>query len=61
MLVRLVESGAPVQLRIGVDAEYDEDGVDSYNVSAEIPGSDAVIGKEVVLVGAHSIPDTATV
>ena len=53
MLVRLVESGAPVELRIGVDAEYDEDGVDSYNVFAEIPGSDAVIGKEVVLVGAH--------
>ena len=53
MLVRLAESGAPVELRIGVDVEYDEDGVDSYNVFAEIPGSDAVIGKEVVLVGAH--------
>jgi hypothetical protein len=53
MLVRLVESGAPVELRIGVDAEYDEDGVDSYNVFAEVPGSDAIIGKEVVLVGAH--------
>jgi hypothetical protein len=53
MLVRLVESGAPVELRIGVDAEYDEDGVDSSNVFAEITGSDAVIGKEVVLVGAH--------
>ena len=53
MLVRLVESGAPVELRIGVDAEYDEDGLDSNNVFAEIPGSDAVVGKEVVLVGAH--------
>ncbi len=53
MLVRLVEAGDPVQLRVGVDVEYDEDGVDSYNVFAEIPGSDPVIGKEVVLVGAH--------
>jgi Zn-dependent M28 family amino/carboxypeptidase len=53
LLVRLVEAGAPVQLRIAVDAEYDEDGVDSYNVFAEIPGSDAVIGNELVLVGAH--------
>jgi carboxypeptidase Q len=53
MLIRLVESGAPVELRIGVDAQYDEDRVDSDSVFAEIPGSDAVIGKEVVLVGAH--------
>jgi carboxypeptidase Q len=53
MLVRLVEAGAPVELRVGVDAEYDEDGVDSYNVFAEIPGSEPVIGKDVVLVGAH--------
>lgn len=53
MLVRLLEAGAPVELRIGVDSVFDEDGVDSYNVFAEIPGSDAVIGQEVVLVGAH--------
>jgi Iap family predicted aminopeptidase len=53
MLVRLVEAGAPVELRIGVDAQYDEDSVDSYNVFAEIEGSDAVIGNEVVLIGAH--------
>jgi Zn-dependent M28 family amino/carboxypeptidase len=53
MLVRLAKSGAPVELRIGVDAEYDEEGTDSFNVFAEIPGSDAVIGREVVLVGAH--------
>jgi carboxypeptidase Q len=53
MLVRLAESGNPVELRVGVDVEYDEDGLDSYNVFAEIPGSDAVIGKDVVLVGAH--------
>jgi carboxypeptidase Q len=53
MLVRLVEAGVPVELRIGVDAEYDDDGLDSYNVFAEIAGSDPVLGNEVVLVGAH--------
>jgi len=53
MLVRLVEAGIPVELRIGVDAEYDEDGVDTYNVFARIPGADPVIGNEAVLVGAH--------
>lgn len=53
MLVRLAKAGVPVELRVGVDAEYDENGADTFNVFAEIPGSDAVIGKEVVLVGAH--------
>jgi hypothetical protein len=53
MLVRLVEASVPVELRIGVDAEYDDDGLDSYNVFAEISGSDPVLGNEVVLVGAH--------
>ena len=53
LLVRLAAAGAPVQLRIGVDAQYDDDGVDSYNVFAEIPGCDAAIGREVVLVGGH--------
>jgi carboxypeptidase Q len=53
MLVRLAKSGDPVELRIGVDVEFDEDGLDSYNVFGEIPGSDAVIGKETVLIGAH--------
>jgi len=53
MLVRLVEAGLPVELRVGVDARYDEDSLDSYNVFAEIPGRDPAIGDEIVLVGAH--------
>ncbi len=53
LLVRLVESGTPVRLRIGVAAQYDEASTDSYNVFAEIAGSDPAIGDEVVLVGAH--------
>jgi Zn-dependent M28 family amino/carboxypeptidase len=53
MLVRQVQAGLPVELRIRVGASYDEDGLDSYNVFAEIPGRDPAIGDEIVLVGAH--------
>ena len=53
MLVRLVEAGEPVELRIQVGARFDEDGLDSYNVLAEIPGADPAVRDEVVLVGAH--------
>ena len=53
MIVRLVEAGEPVSLRIGVDARYHEDDLNGYNVIAEIPGTDSDIGDEVVLVGAH--------
>jgi carboxypeptidase Q len=48
-LVRLVERGIPVQLEIKIDARfYDEDPM-SYNVIAEIPGTD--LKDEVVMIG----------
>lgn len=53
MLVRMVEAGLPVELRVGVAARFHDDGPDSDNVFAEIPGNDPAIGDEVVLVGAH--------
>ena len=53
MLVRMVEAGASPQLRIEVGARSYENDLDSYNVLAEIPGTDAVLRDEVVLVGAH--------
>ena len=53
MIVRLVESGEPVRLRVRVDARYHEDDTNGYNVLAEIPGVDPDIGDEVVMVGAH--------
>jgi hypothetical protein len=52
MLVRLVEAGEPVELRVEVGARFDDD-LDAYNVLAEIPGIDPGIGDEVVMVGAH--------
>jgi hypothetical protein len=52
MLVRLVQAGDPVQLRIHVDTRF-HDGVDSHNVLAEIPGVDPKLREEVVFIGAH--------
>jgi len=53
MLVRMVQAGASLQLRIEVGARSHEDDLNSYNVLAEIPGTDARLRDEVVLVGAH--------
>ncbi len=52
-LVRLVEAGGEVELRVDVAARFDEENTDAYNVLAEIPGTDPDIGDEVVMVGAH--------
>jgi len=53
MLVRMVQAGASPQLRIEVGARSYENDLNSYNVLAEIPGTDAMLRDEVVLVGAH--------
>jgi Zn-dependent M28 family amino/carboxypeptidase len=53
MLVRLVQAGVPIQLRIEVGARFHENDLNSYNVLAEIPGTDPALRDEVVLVGAH--------
>jgi carboxypeptidase Q len=53
MLVRMAQAGAPPQLRIEVGVRFYENDPNSYNVLAEIPGTDPVLRDEVVLVGAH--------
>jgi hypothetical protein len=52
MLVRLVQTGVPVQLRLEVGARFHQD-TRAYNVLAEIPGTDPQLRNEVVLLGAH--------
>lgn len=52
MLVRLAQAKTPVQLQVQVTARF-EAGPDSYNVLAEIPGSDPVLRDEIVFIGAH--------
>jgi hypothetical protein len=53
MLVRLVQAGQPIQLRIEVGSRFYDNDLDSHNVLAEIPGTDPVLREEVVFVGAH--------
>ena len=53
MLVRAMQAGSPVKLRANVQSRYYAADTNGYNVIAEIPGTDARIGSEVVLIGAH--------
>jgi len=51
MIVRMLELGVKVKLRVNVQAKYNTDDKNGYNVLAELPGSD--LSDEVVMIGAH--------
>ncbi len=51
MIVRMVQTGIPVQMRVGVRAHYDESDRNGYNIVAEIPGTD--LRDQIVMIGAH--------
>ncbi len=53
MLARLAAGGQPVELRVELRTRYYEDDPRTYNVIAEIPGTDPALRDEVVLLGAH--------
>lgn len=53
IVARLLAAGVPVKLRVNVKVKYYEADRNSYNVIAEIPGTDPVLKNEVVIVGAH--------
>ena len=53
MIARMVERGMPVKLRVNVQAHFVTDDPNSYNVVAEIPGTDPQLKSEVVMIGAH--------
>jgi carboxypeptidase Q len=53
MIVRALQSGAPVTLRVRVDSREHTADTSGYNVIAEIPGADPAVKDEVVLLGAH--------
>ncbi|MDB4914328.1 MAG: peptidase [Gemmatimonadetes bacterium] len=53
LIVRALQGGSPVKLRANVQTKYYAADTNGYNVIAEIPGTDARIGDEVVLIGAH--------
>jgi carboxypeptidase Q len=53
MVARLVELGLPVKLRVGIQSHYLTVDPNSYNVIADLPGTDPVLNHEIVLLGGH--------
>jgi len=53
MIARMVQRGIPVKLKINVQARFLTDDPNSYNVIADLPGTDPVLKDEIVLLGAH--------
>lgn len=53
IVARLIAAGTPVKLRVNVKAKFYETDRNSYNVIAEIPGTDPVLKNEVVILGGH--------
>jgi hypothetical protein len=53
MLARLAVAGQAPELRVELTTRFHQDDPNSYNVLADIPGTDPVLRDEVVLIGAH--------
>jgi carboxypeptidase Q len=54
MLVQMVQQNVPVKLRVNVQTRFpNEDGGNTFNVLAELPGTDAAVRDEVVMIGGH--------
>ena len=53
MLMRMAQQGIPVKVRVNVRARFLEQDRNSYNVLAELPGTDPKLRNEVVMLGAH--------
>jgi Zn-dependent M28 family amino/carboxypeptidase len=53
MIARMLSRGIPVKLRVNVQSRYLPGDPNSYNVVAELPGTDPQLKSEVVMIGAH--------
>ena len=53
MVARMLRRGIPVKLRVQIQAHYVTDDPNSYNVVADLPGTDPQLKSEIVLIGAH--------
>lgn len=52
-IARMVEKGVPVTLELDVKNTFYDDELNSFNIVAEIPGTDPKLKDEVVMLGAH--------
>ena len=53
LIARLSQQGVSVSLALDLQVTFNDDDTNAYNVIAEIPGTDPIVGDEVVMVGAH--------
>jgi carboxypeptidase Q len=53
LIARMMQLGVPVKLRVNLQTKFYEEDKNSYNVIAELPGSDPSLKDEVVMLGAH--------
>ena len=53
LIAKLLQQKVPVKLAVDIQARFNEDDLRTHNVIAEIPGSDAALKDEIVMVGAH--------
>jgi carboxypeptidase Q len=53
MIARMIAAGLPVSLRVRVGSRFLETDRNSYNVLADLPGTDPALKDEIVLVGGH--------
>jgi len=53
LIAKMVQQKVPVKLAVEIQARFNEDDPRTHNVIAEIPGTDAALKDEIVMVGAH--------
>jgi carboxypeptidase Q len=53
MIARMIRRGIQVKLRVNLQTRFLSDDKNSYNVIAELPGTDPTLRDEVVMIGAH--------
>jgi hypothetical protein len=53
MIARMLRRGVPVKLRIDLASRFLTDDPSSYNVLADLPGADASVSDDIVMLGAH--------
>jgi hypothetical protein len=53
LIARMMQLGVPVKLRVNLRTKFYEEDKNSYNVMAELPGTDPALKNEVVMLGGH--------
>ena len=53
LIARMMQRGIPVKLRVNLKTRFLTRDKNSYNVIAEVPGTDPVLKDQIVMIGAH--------